>query len=243
MGPQLITPELKKQLEAFLADKKKSDLLSTYLFFVEQRFKLKPILFPAGKVIYENVDQAIELLEKEGKLWHEAKIRISFAKEAVNEGTKKIYICPFCPKVYGDNTHPDPQDAIYEHVSSCLENNERLGGLKTKRFFVSEDPEVIKNYIHPPKEALTKVVYSSVVTGKLFNSRQAVVKDFKENHIKSLSVAEALGQNRFEIEKKFLSFLQDQLEDTKVSAFVEEASRHEEFTPHVERWVEVQEEA
>ena len=56
-------------------------------------------------------DQAIDALEKENKLWNETEIKITYSKEAVNEETKKIYICPFSGKVFGDNTHPNPQDA------------------------------------------------------------------------------------------------------------------------------------
>lgn len=72
---------------------------------------------------------------------------------------RKIYICPFTGKVFGDNTHPNPQDAIYDWVSKCPENKERLDGIKVKRFFVSEDPDVIKNYIQKRREPISKIVF------------------------------------------------------------------------------------
>ena len=74
----------------------------------------------------------------------DTEIKIGQDTRSVNEQTKKIYICPFSGKVFGDNTHPNPQDAIYDWVSTCAENNERVGGLRVKRFFVSEDPEMIQ---------------------------------------------------------------------------------------------------
>ena len=45
---------------------------------------------------------------------------------------------------------------------------------------ISEDPEVIKNYIKRRKEPIKKVVYSSAITGKLFNTKGAVIEDFKK---------------------------------------------------------------
>ncbi len=238
MATSLISEDVKKSLREFLEENPKCDLLQAYLVFVEQHLKIKPVLYPATKIIYKSVDEAVEQVEAAGKLWREAKIRISFSKEAVNKETSKVYICPFSGKVFGNNTHPNPQDAIYDWVSKCPENTERAGGLKVKRFFVSEDPEVIKNYITERKEPVTKTVYSSVASGKLFNSRSAVIRDFRENQLKPIGLSEALGQNRFDIEEHFLAFLQGELEDEKVGAFVEELSEHEEFTPYVARWVE-----
>lgn len=233
-----INDDLKKQLSSFLKENKKCDLLPAYLFFLERKLKIKPVLFPAGKTVYQSAEKAVELLEKENKLWHEAQIQIRFDRAAVNEETQKIYICPFSGKVFGNNTHPNPQDAIYDWVSKCPENTERVGGLKVKRFFVSEDPEVIKNYIKERKAPVTKTVYSSVVTGKLFNSPEAVVRDFKEHHLKSMSLAEAVGQDRFDLEPHFVEFIQDHLDEDRIGEFVEELAEFEEFVPHVSRWTE-----
>ena len=77
----------------------------------------------------------------------QTEIKIQVGKPTVNAQTKKVYICPFTGKVFGDNTHPNPQDAIYDWVSRCPENTERVNGLKVKRCYVSEDPEIIQNYI------------------------------------------------------------------------------------------------
>jgi hypothetical protein len=142
--------------------------------------------------------------------------------------------------VYGDNTHPNPQDAIYDWVSKCPENTERQGGLRVKRFFISEDPEVIKNYMSKmkTKEPIKKVVFSSVLSGKLFNSKQAVIDDFKKNYLKRLTLTEVQNQNRFEIEDHFLAFIQKQLVEEKVTAFVEALAEIPDFVPYVEHWIE-----
>jgi hypothetical protein len=233
-----ITEEQKNTLLHFLKKNKGADLVTAYLHFVEEKFDLHPVLFPKQKMIYQDLGELIKKLEAAGKLWRETEIIIQFGQESVNEQTKKIFICPFTGKVFGDNTHPNPQDAIYDWVSKCPENKERVGGLPAKRFFVSEDPEVIKNYITPRKASLKKVVYSSAITGRLFNSRAAVIEDFKKNHIKPLTLLEVQNQNRFEIEEQFLAFIQKHLTEEKISQFVDALSHHSEFEPYLEKWVE-----
>ena len=239
----IITEEQKKNLEKFLNEHRPAELLSTYLYFIENKFELKPVIFPKEKMIFQSAQELIRLLEKEDKLWHETEIKISFGHASVNEETKKIYICPFTGKVFGDNTHPNPQDAIYDWVSKCPENKERAGGLRVKRFFVSEDPEVIQSYVHKTKvrrEPIKKVVYSSVLSGKLFNSKEAVIEDFKKSYIKPVSLTEVQNQNKFTIEEHFLSFIQKQLAEEKVTAFVEALAEYDQFLPYVERWVEAE---
>ncbi len=243
MTKTVITDELKKVLEQFLEENRPAELINTYLCFVEHKFNLQPVLFPKEKIIYQSAEDAVHQLEREDKLWHETEIKIGFGQASVNAETKKIYICPFTGKVFGDNTHPNPQDAIYDWVSKCPENTERIGGLRVKRFFVSEDPDVIKSYIDKTKmkkEAVKKVVYSSVLSGKLFNSKEAVVEDFKRNYLKKLSVVEVQNQNKFKIEDHFLAFIQKQLVEDKVTAFVEALAEFDEFMPYVERWVEAE---
>jgi Protein of unknown function (DUF2709). len=190
------------------------------------------------KTIYQSQEEVVKKLEDQGKLWRETEIKIQFGQQSVNEQTKKVYICPFTGKVFGDNTHPNPQDAIYDWVSSCPENKERVGGLKVKRFFVSEDPEVIKNYIIKHKEPITKIVYSSAVTGKLFNSKASVIDDFVKNQIKEMSLVEVTNQNRYQMEEHLLAFIQKHLDESKIASFVESMSDIEEFAPYVESWVE-----
>lgn len=243
MTKVVINDEQKEALKDFLEENRPAELLNTYLCFVEKKFNLEPVLFPKEKTIYQSAEDTVRLLEQENKIWHETEIKISFGQASVNEGTKKIYICPFTGKVFGDNTNPNPQDAIYDWVSKCPENTERMGGLRVKRFFVSEDPEVIKSYIDKTKtkkEALKKVVYSSVLSGKLFNSKQAVIDDFKKNYLKRVSLVEVQNQNKFQIEEHFLAFIKKQLVEDKVTAFVEALAEHDEFLPYVERWVEAE---
>lgn len=240
MSKLVITEDIKKKLQDFLQNNP-AELVNTYLCYVEQRFSLEPVVFPKDKVIFQSSDDAVGILEKEGKLWHETEITINFGQAAVNEETKKIYICPFTGKVFADNTSPNPQDAIYDWVSKCPENKERMGGLRVKRFYISEDPEVIKSYIDKTKlkkESVKKVVYTSVISGKLFNSKKAVIDDFKNNYLKKLSLEEVQSQNKFQIEDSFLEFIQKQLVEDKITAFVEALAEHKEFMPYVERWVE-----
>jgi len=107
-----------------------------------------------------------------------------------------------------------------------------------KRFFISEDPEVIKNYIQKGKDPITKKVFSSAVSGKLFNSKQGVIDDFVQNQLKALPLSEVPSQNRFNIDEKLLAFLQENLEETKINAFVESLGNFAEFKEHVELWLE-----
>lgn len=242
MSNVTISEEMKKKLLDFLESNPGAELINTYLFYLEKKFELSPSLYVPGKTIYQSEEDAVSSLEKEGKLWHEAEIKISLGQTSVNEGTKKIYICPFTGKVFGDNTHPNPQDAIYNWVEKCKENNERVGGLKAKRFFVSEDPEVIKSYAEKskPKEPVTKRVFSSVLSGKIFSTKQSVIEDFKKNYLKPMTLIEVQNQNRFELEENFLSFLKKQLVEEKIAAFVEALAEIEVFIPYVTLWVDAE---
>lgn len=233
----VISEEIKNSLSNFLKEHPKVELVSAYLFFVEKKFNIQPIVFPKGKTIYLNIENAVEQLEKKEELWRETQIKIGVGNQSVNEQTKRIYICPFTGKVFGDNTHPNPQDAIYDWVSRCPENKERIGGLRVKRFFVSEDLDIIKNYIQP-KKTVTKTVYSSVITGKLFHNKASIIADFKKNSVKSINLIEVQNQNRFEIEDSFLKFLHHQLDEGKITAFVEAMAEFEELLPYVGQWLE-----
>jgi len=233
-----ISENLKEELLKFLKKNKKADVVTTYLYFLEKKLHIEPVLFIREKKIYKGKEELIKHLESQGKLWRETEIKIQFQKESVNNLTTRIYICPYTGKVFGNNTHPNPQDAIYDWVSTCPENTERLDGVRVKRFFVSEDPEVIKNYIVKRKEPVTKTVFSSAVTGKLFNSKHAVIEDFTKNQIRPIPLVEVPSQNRFELEDELLAFIQDKLQEEEISTFVEGLSKSPEFTPFVEGWLE-----
>ncbi len=226
------------EMEGFLKKNRKADLITTYLFFLEKKHRLDPVVFLREKKIYQSKDDLIRILEGHGKLWRETEIKIQMGKPSVNEATKKIYICPFTGKVFGDNTHANPQDAIYEWVMKCPENTERKDGMRVKKFYISEDPEVIRSYIKEQKEPLKKMVYTSVSTGKLFHSREGVIEDFCVNQIRSIPMRDVTTQNRFEIQEEFLAFIQTHLEESKIAAFVEALSQYEPFAKHVERWME-----
>jgi hypothetical protein len=238
MSKLIVSDPLVVELEAYLKKNRKADLTSTYLFYLEKKFHLDPVVFVREKKIYQSEAELIKSLEQEGKLWRETEIKIQVGTPSVNLETKRVYICPFSGKVFGDNTHPNPQDAIYDWVLNCKENTERKDGMRVKKFYVSEDPEMIKNYIQQRREPITKIVYTSFVTGKLFNSKKAVVEDFIKNHIKKIRFTDITKQSRFEIEEKFLEFIQKYLDETKLAEFVESLGGHEVFSRHIQRWVE-----
>ncbi len=238
MSKLIVSDPLVAELEGFLKKNRKADLTSTYLYYLEKKFRLEPVVFVREKKIYQSEAELIKSLEEQNKLWRETEIKIQVGAPSVNQETKRVYICPFSGKVFGDNTHPNPQDAIYDWVLNCKENTERKDGMRVKKFYVSEDPEIIKNYIREQREPITKIVYTSFVTGKLFNSKKAVVEDFVKNHIKPLRFSDITKQNRFEIEENFLAFIQKYLEETKIAEFVESLGEHEVFARHIERWME-----
>ena len=235
-----LSEQMKHALLKFLQERRSTELITVYLFYLENRLNLKPVAYLRDKTIYRTAEDAISKLEADGKVWRETEIKIGYGPPTVNELTKKIYICPFTGKVFADNTHPNPQDAIYDWVAKCPENTERIGGVRAKRFFVSDDPEVIRNYIKPPKNPVSKTVFSSAATGKLYNSKEAVVQDFKDNYFKPMTLVEVQNQNRFQLEPSFLNFIQGHLEEDKVASFVETLSEDEAFHPYVAKWIEAE---
>lgn len=246
MSKMSLTAGLRSQLKDYLESTKHPELITTYLYYIEHKYNLEPMLFVRDKIVFQSANDAVRILEQEGKLWRETEIKIGYVTSSVDELTKKIYICPFTGKVYGDNTHPNPQDAIYDWVSKCPENTERVGGLRVKRFFISEDPEVIKAYASKfkPKNPITKIVFSSAVNGKLYHSKEAVIEDFKANYLKTVTLVEVQNQSRFQIEEHFMDFIQQQLAEDKIAAFVEMLSEFEEFGPYIESWLgEVEQES
>jgi len=238
MAGYSIASSIKDSLLFFLKSHPKSDLLTAYLFFLSQKHSLNPVLFIREKTIYPSKDILIQSLESAGKLWRETEIKIQFGQAQVNQETARIYICPFSGKVFGDNTHPNPQDAIYDWVSTCSENTERVGGLPVKKFYISDDADVIANYIEKRREPITKVVYSSVITGKLFNSKKAVIDDFSENQLKPIPLTQVPQQNRFQIEESLLNLIQENMEEEHVSNFIEAAGKEKELEKYVDGWTE-----
>ena len=241
-----IPANVRQALSCFLSESKRPELIATYLHYLEHLLHLKPVLFVKEKMVFQNVDSAVSVLEAQGKLWRETEIKIGYKKSAVNDLTKKIYICPFTGKVFGDNTCPNPQDSIYDWVATCPENTERAGGVRSKRFFISEDPQIIAEYAKKcvVKAPVTKLVYASAINSKIFYSKEAVIDDFKDHYLKNISLAEVQGQSRFHIEDTFMKIIEEYLQEDKIATFVEAMSEIEEFTPYVESWLgEVEEES
>lgn len=236
----VLSKKTKEALNQYLSENQPAELVNAYLCYLENAFHLEPVACPKERKIYQSEKDAIQILEAQDKIWRETEIKIGFSPQSVNSETKKIYICPFSGKVFGDNTHPNPQDAIYDWVSKCPENTERAGGLKVKRFFVSDDPEVVQSYLakEKPKTPIKKVVYSSVLSGKLYNSKDSVIRDFVEHYLTPITLIEVQNQNRFEIEEHFMDFIQQHVTEEKIAAFVEALAEHEEFLPFVGMWIE-----
>jgi len=238
MAKIVITEELKRAILDYLKARRNNDLVETYLYYLENRYDLHPVVFLRGKMIYKSQKDAVKQLEEQGKLWHETEIKIRFGKADVNEETKRIYICPFTGKVFGNNTHPNPQDAIYDWVSTCPENKERSSGIKVKRFFISEDLELIKSYMSKNEKTVSKKVFSSVVSGKIFNDKKSILADFKKNYIKKIDLVAAQNQNRFELDVSLLEFLQEHMDEERISNFIEAMAEYDEFAPYLSDWIE-----
>lgn len=236
-----ISEEIKPKLLNFLESRKKPELLATYLFYLEQAMGLRPVVFVRDKIIFKNVEDAIRILEADKKIWRETEIQICSGKPEVNEQTKRIYICPFTGKVFADNVYENPQDAIYDWLSSCPQNVERQGGVRVKRFLVSDDPKVIREYIVPPKETIVKTVFASVITGKLFHNLSDLLEDFVSGYLRPMTLKEVQNQNRFQLENSFLALLQDALEEEKIAEFIEGLADDSAFHIYISQWVDTEE--
>lgn len=238
MSKEVISETLKTDFLAYLKLKRKADLIASYLYFISLKHNVSPIVSPRHKKIFRSLDEALRILHKENGIYRETRIIIGQEGSSVNSLTKKIYICPFTGKVFADNTHPNPQDAIYDWVATCPENHERKDGIIVKRFLISEDPDIIKNYIEKVDQPITKIVFSSAMTGAIYNSKDIIVEEFKEKYVKPIALEEVPNQNRFEIEENFLHFIQEHLAEEKVSGFIETLAQYEEFMPYIQKWLE-----
>lgn len=236
-----ISGSIKKKLLQFLGKQKKPELLATYLFYLEQALGLRPVVFVRDKMIFKTPEDAVRILEADKKIWRETEIQICSGKPEVNEHTKRIYICPFTGKVFADNVYANPQDAIYDWLSSCPQNTERQSGVRVKRFLVSDDPKIIQEYIVPPKEPIIKTVFSSVVTGKLFHSLPALIEEFTANYLRPMTLEEVQNQNKFQLENSFLSLLQDALVEDKIAEFVESLADDTAFHVYISQWIDTDE--
>lgn len=230
---------IQEVLKEYVSKTKKPELIATYLRYVEEKLRLHPVLFLKDKIVFRSAEDALRILEGQSNLWRETEIKIGYVTSSVNDQTSKIYICPFTGKVFGNNTCPNPQDAIYDWVSHCKENTERVGGLKVKRFFISEDPEVIRSYAakFAPKEPTVKIVFSSCINGKLYHSKEAVIEDARENYLKHISLIEVMNQSKYHIDESFMALIQEQLGEDKIASFIEAASKIPELVPFVEKWL------
>lgn len=240
MNKSVLNSDHKDMLTDYIQQQPDTPLITFYLYYISMRDKIEPVVFAPELQIYKSEEELFERLEKEKRLYNETEVKLT-SQESVNERTKKIYICPFTGKVFGDNTHPNPQDAIYDWVSKCPENKERVNGLKVKRFFVSDDPDMIKEYFEKQQSSsegpLTKTVYSSVSSGKLFATKENAIADLKKSGLKKIALDAIPDQNRYEIDPIFLEELQGWLNETNLQSFLEQLSEYSEFEEAIEQWL------
>ncbi len=62
-----INPELKAELLKFLKKNRNADLVTIYLAFIEEKYRLQPVLFPREKMIYQSLEDLTQKLETQGK--------------------------------------------------------------------------------------------------------------------------------------------------------------------------------
>ena len=87
-----VSDSIISEMESFLKKNRRADLITTYLFFLEKKHRLDPVVFMREKKIYQSKDDLIQILESAGKLWRETEIKIQIGKPSVNAATQKIYI-------------------------------------------------------------------------------------------------------------------------------------------------------
>ena len=90
MTQNVISNDIKDELEQFLKENESPELVNTYLFYVEKKFKLHPVLFPKDKIIYQSAEDAVKYVEKQQQLWHETEIKIGYSNLSVNDQTRKF---------------------------------------------------------------------------------------------------------------------------------------------------------
>ena len=232
-----ISENIRVGLLKFLKRYNKQDILATYLHYLSLAHGLHPVLYTVKKTVYKDEKSAISQIQKENPIWRNTKVLIRFGGNNVNSKTKKVYICPFCGKAFGDNTHPSPQDAIYDWVSNCPKNVVRKDGLPDKRFLVSEDPEIIAKYREKRENVIDKEVFSSTISSKIFYTKESLLEDFKQSYLKPISLVEVQKQNRFKMDNDLLRFMQEHFTEEKISQFMENVSQYSEFKKYVEQWV------
>lgn len=229
-----ISPEHRNELLKFLKKHPNADAVEGYCAHIEQKLKLKPMACPREKVIGKSLDDLIQFLDSQGKISRETEHTFHHGKQTVNVSTVKVYICPFCHIGIGNNMDAFPADRMYDHVSKCSKNTTLGDGVPLKSFSVSEDPEMIAEFITERKASVKKIVHT--VGSKVYSSKEAVLEDFKKNQIKPMTFYEVvLNPREFEIEKRLSAVIEEYVNEEKIIAFLETLSKHPEFEPYVKK--------
>ena len=63
MAKVVITQDLKDSIDHFLEENRPAELINTYLFFIQIKFNIQPVLFVRDKIIFQSMEDAIKRLE------------------------------------------------------------------------------------------------------------------------------------------------------------------------------------
>lgn len=89
MATITITETLKDELIKFLKKNKKADLITTYLFFLEKKFNIDPVLFIRDKMIFQSQEDLIKTKRK-GNCGGKQRLKSNTASKALMSKRKKF---------------------------------------------------------------------------------------------------------------------------------------------------------
>ena len=239
-----ISKQLLDHLEKQIKAKKNPSCGTAYMYYLKNILKISPVVYMPSKTIYESIQHCIEHLSDKNEIYRETSIKICYQASAVNNETTKIYICPYSGKIFGNNTHENPQDAIYDWVSRCPENKDYINGIKSKKFFISEDPKTISQYINKNEKTIEKKVYApfhnkGILKDKVYNTISSLEKDIANKCFKSISIQDCDDESRYIISDGLTN---NYLNDDTFTEFYNILSNREEFDYFTHLWSQEEEE-
>ena len=87
------TKKIISTLLVFLTKNKRADLITTYIKYLEETYKILPIIFLPKKTIFMNVDECLNILKESDELYRKTELKVSYDKSAVNDKPQKyIYV-------------------------------------------------------------------------------------------------------------------------------------------------------
>ena len=64
MVKTVMSEEQRSALQQFLKKNPQAELISTYLYFIEKKFNIKPVLFVRDKIIFQSTEDIVKNLQK-----------------------------------------------------------------------------------------------------------------------------------------------------------------------------------